>query len=78
LAPTPDRYKEIQNALATKGYLKPEEATGTWSQSSTDAMKRFQADQNIEASGKVTAMALIALGLGAKHEAAAVKPPDPR
>ncbi len=77
LAPTPDRYKEIQNALAAKGYLKPEEATGTWNQTSADALKRFQADQNIEASGKVTAMSLIALGLGPKHETAAAKPPDP-
>ena len=34
LAPTPDRYKQIQNALAAKGYLKPEAATGTWDQSS--------------------------------------------
>jgi len=78
LAPTPDRYKEIQNALAAKGYLKPEEATGTWGPSSGEALKRFQADQNLDASGKLTAMSLIALGLGPKHETAMAKPPDPR
>ena len=77
LAPTPDRYKEIQNALAAKGYLAPEEATGAWGPSSADALKRFQAAQNIEASGKISAMSLIALGLGPKHEAAAAKPSDP-
>src|ERR1035438_9997842 len=26
-SPTPDRYREIQGALASKGYLKPEDAT---------------------------------------------------
>ena len=77
LAPTPDRYKEIQNALAAKGYLAPEQATGAWGPSSADALKRFQAAQNIEASGKISAMSLIALGLGPKHEAAAAKPSDP-
>src|SRR5262245_15837979 len=34
LAPTTDRYREIQSALSTKGYLKPEDATGTWNQGS--------------------------------------------
>jgi len=78
LAPTPDRYKEIQSALAAKGYLKPEEATGTWGASSASALKRFQADQNLDASGKLTAMSLIALGLGPKHETVMAKPPDAR
>jgi hypothetical protein len=76
LAPTPERYKEIQSALAAKGYLTPGEATGAWGPASIDALKRFQADQNIEASGKISAMSLIALGLGPKHETAAAKPPD--
>src|SRR5580700_9672722 len=42
LAPTPERYKEIQGALAAKGYLKPEEANGSWNQASVDALTRFQ------------------------------------
>ena len=77
LAPTPERYKEIQGALAAKGYLSPEDATGAWGQSSTDALKKFQADQRLDASGKINSLSLIALGLGPKREPApGVKPPD--
>jgi hypothetical protein len=74
LAPTPDRYKEIQQALVTKGYLNSEEATGGWNQSSVDALKRFQTDQKIEASGKINSLSLIALGLGPKRDTASSKP----
>jgi len=69
-APTPDRYKEIQQALASKGYLPPEQANGQWSDGSTAALKRFQADQNLESTGKINSLSLIALGLGPKHETA--------
>ena len=68
LAPTPDRYKEIQSALAAKGYLKPEDANGSWNQASADGLKRFQSEQNIESTGKINSLSLIALGLGPKHE----------
>jgi hypothetical protein len=75
--PTPERYREIQGALAAKGYLKPEDADGSWNQSSVDALRKFQADQNLEATGKINSLSLIALGLGPKHEtAAASKPPS--
>lgn len=77
LAPTPQRYREIQDALAAKGYLRAEEANGAWGQSSMDALKRFQADQKIESTGKINSLSLIALGLGPKHESAAAKPPAP-
>jgi hypothetical protein len=78
LAPTPDRYREIQSALATKGYLKPEDATGTWNQDSIDAMKRFQQEQNLDPSGKINSLSLIALGLGPKRETTATAaPPKP-
>lgn len=76
LAPTPDRYKEIQQALASKGYLKPEDATGAWDQNSMEALKKFQADQKLESSGKVNSLSLIALGLGPKHTAGTVPPPE--
>lgn len=69
LAPSPDRYREIQQALASKGYLPAEQASGTWDQNSTDALKRFQMDQNLEPSGKINSLSLIALGLGPKHDA---------
>src|ERR1039458_8609218 len=52
-SPSPDRYREIQGALAAKGFLKPEDATGTWNQTSSDALKKFQAEQNLESSGKI-------------------------
>ena len=76
LAPTPDRYRQIQEALAAKGYLRPEDATGTWNSGSVEALKRFQAEQNIESTGKINSLSLIALGLGPKHDAA-LKPPVP-
>jgi len=76
--PTPERYKEIQEALVTKGYLTPDAATGTWGPASIDAMKRFQTAQNIEATGKLNSLSLIALGLGPKHDTASVvHPPAP-
>lgn len=76
--PSPERYKEIQEALVSKGYLKPEEAGGAWSESSAEALKRFQADQNIESTGKINSLSLIALGLGPKHDTAPLpKPPVP-
>jgi hypothetical protein len=68
--PAPDRIKEIQQALIQRGYLKGE-PSGVWSQDSTDAMRRFQEDQKMEASGKVSSMALIQLGLGPKRDAPA-------
>jgi hypothetical protein len=75
LAPTPQRYKEIQDALASKGYLNPEDANGTWNQASMDALKKFQAGQNLDSTGKINSLSLIALGLGPRRETAAPKPP---
>src|SRR5580658_2978516 len=46
MAPTPDRYREIQTALAQKGYLTGE-PSGVWDADSADAMKRFQTDQKL-------------------------------
>jgi len=75
LAPTPQRYKEIQDALAAKGYLKPEDANGAWNQASVDALKKFQAGQNLDSTGKINSLSLIALGLGPRRESAVPKPP---
>lgn len=66
--PTADRYREIQQALKAKGYLQAD-PTGKWDPSSTDALRRFQQDQNLEASGKLDSLSLIALGLGPKRTA---------
>jgi peptidoglycan hydrolase-like protein with peptidoglycan-binding domain len=72
-SPTSDRYKEIQQALVTKGYMKSD-ATGEWNGESAEALKRFQADQNLTPDGKLNSLSLIALGLGPKRMAAASQP----
>ena len=81
--PSSDRYKEIQQALADKGYFRGP-ADGAWSGDSVDALKRFQKDQNLDPDGKIGALSLMALGLGPKHGApsaqaarGAVDPVDP-
>ena len=66
-APSPERYKEIQDALAAKGYLKSE-ASGVWDSRSVDALKQYQSDNNMQPTGKLTAPALIGLGLGPRHD----------
>jgi hypothetical protein len=77
-APTPDRYKEIQEALASKGYLQPEDASGKWDQASVEALKKFQADQKLDSTGKLNSLSLIALGLGPRYEPPApAKPAEP-
>ena len=75
-APTPERYKEIQQALATKGYYKGE-SSGVWGPDSVDALRRFQADQNLEVDGKIGSLSLIAMGLGPKRMTAQAKPQQP-
>jgi peptidoglycan hydrolase-like protein with peptidoglycan-binding domain len=65
-APTPERYREIQQALASKGYLKSD-PSGAWDTDTQDAMRRFQADQKLDQTGKIDALSLISLGLGPKH-----------
>src|SRR6266567_4542293 len=62
--PTPERYKDIQQALATKGYLQTSSPSGLWDNSSVEALKKFQQDQNLEPSGKIDSLSLFALGLG--------------
>ena len=65
-APTSDRYREIQQALVSKGYLQGE-PSGKWGPDSTEALKRFQAEQNLMPDGKINSLSLIALGLGPKR-----------
>ena len=64
--PTPERYKEIQEALAARGYLSGP-PTGVWDAASVEALRRFQEDQHLEPTGKLTSLSLIALGLGPKR-----------
>jgi peptidoglycan hydrolase-like protein with peptidoglycan-binding domain len=72
--PTPERYKEIQHALADKGYFHGP-VDGAWGADSTDALKRFQREQNLEDDGKIGSLSLIALGLGPQRSAASASPP---
>ena len=76
MAPAPERYREIQEALVAKGYLAAGEGDGSWNAASSEALKRFQADQNLDPTGKINSLSLIALGLGPKRDSVAVKPPD--
>lgn len=62
-APTRDRVQEIQTALARDGYYHGE-STGKWDSSTVDAMKRFQQDNGLNATGKLDAISLQKLGLG--------------
>jgi hypothetical protein len=77
MVPAPERYQEIQLALASRGYLKPEDSSGVWGQTSIDALKRFQSEQNLQATGRIDSLSLIALGLGPRHDTAEAKPPPP-
>ncbi|MEO8050130.1 MAG: peptidoglycan-binding domain-containing protein, partial [Acidobacteriota bacterium] len=64
--PSNERYKEIQQALAVKGYFQGA-VDGAWNAGSVEALKRFQKDQNLDPDGKIGALALMALGLGPKR-----------
>jgi len=64
--PTADRYKEIQQALAERGYFRGD-PDGTWGPESIDSLKRFQHDQSLVEDGKIGSLSLIALGLGPKR-----------
>ena len=78
LAPTKDRYQQIQQALASKGYYSGE-PNGAWGPESVEALKRFQSDQNLTPDGKLGSLSLIALGLGPKRLSAqsAAQPAHP-
>jgi len=79
LAPTPERYRDIQQALVERGYLKSE-PNGVWDAQSVDALRQFQTDRKLSSTGKITSASLIGLGLGPKTSqqeltGAAPKPP---
>ncbi len=67
LHPDPERYQQIQQALADRGYFKGA-VNGQWNDDSVDALKRFQADQKLDAEGKIDALTLTGLGLGPRHD----------
>lgn len=73
--PEPQRIREIQQALAEKGY--PVESTGAWDAATVEALKKFQTDHqitNFSGRGKLDPLTLIALGLGPRQQRQ--PPPD--
>jgi len=49
-----------------KGYFHGQ-LNGEWGSDSTDALKRFQAEQNLQPDGRLNSLSLIAMGLGPKR-----------
>ena len=62
-----DRAREIQSALIREKYLNGE-PSGTWDEQTKAAMTRYQADHGWQTKMLPDSRALIALGLGPKHE----------
>jgi len=58
-----ERARSIQEALIRQHYLEGE-PTGTWNQSSEEAMRRYQADHGWQSKTVPDSRALISLGLG--------------
>jgi peptidoglycan hydrolase-like protein with peptidoglycan-binding domain len=72
--PSTDRYREIQQALVDKGFLKAE-ANGVWGPESVEALKQYQAQANLPITGKLNSRTLIGLGLGPRIEST-TRPPE--
>jgi len=62
-----DRVQAIQEALIRAHYLTGA-ASGTWNQTSEDAMRRYQADHGWQSKTVPDSRALIKLGLGPSHD----------
>lgn len=62
-----DRAREIQTALIREKYLDGE-PSGNWDAQTKEAMVRYQADHGWQTKMLPDSRALIALGLGPKHE----------
>jgi len=73
-APTPERINEIQSVLAQKG-IYTASPSGKWDDSTVDAMRKFQASNNLRPTGKLDALTLQKLGLGS--ETAGLGSPTP-
>jgi hypothetical protein len=75
-APTPERINEIQGALAKQGMFSGE-PTGKWDDSTMDAMKKFQATNHLNPTGKLDAPTLQKLGFGSETAGIAAPTPPP-
>lgn len=72
MQPTPERYREIQQALIDRGFLDGE-PTGKWDEKSIEAWKRLEESENLPVDGKIDSKGLIALGLAPNRQAALAK-----
>jgi len=75
-APTPERISEIQDALAKSGAFTGT-PTGRWDDSTAEAMKKFQASNGLNPTGKLDALTLQKLGLGSETAGIAAPTPPP-
>jgi len=62
-----ERDAAIASVVADKGYYLGA-VDGNWGPESVSALQRFQTEQGIDNEGKITALALIGLGLGPKYK----------
>lgn len=75
-APAADRVSEIQSALARNGSFAGE-PNGKWDDSTSDAMRKFQASHGLNPTGKLDALTLQKLGLGSQTAGVAAPTPPP-
>ncbi len=75
-APTTDRISEIQEALAKQGSFDGT-PTGKWDDSTVEAMRKFQAANHLNPTGKLDAPTLQKLGLGSETAGVAAPTPPP-
>jgi peptidoglycan hydrolase-like protein with peptidoglycan-binding domain len=75
-APTAERISEIQEALARKGTFAGT-PTGKWDDGTVDAIRKFQASNGLNPSGKLDAPTLQRLGLGSQTAGLAAPTPPP-
>lgn len=74
MAPTPERISEIQQALGKNGAFEGT-PTGKWDDSTSDAMRKFQAAHGLNPTGKLDALTLRQLGLGSATAGVAAPTP---
>jgi peptidoglycan hydrolase-like protein with peptidoglycan-binding domain len=75
-APTPERISEIQEALARKGPFAGT-PTGKWDDDTVEAMRKFQASNGLNPSGRLDAPTLQKLGLGSETTGLGAPTPPP-
>jgi peptidoglycan hydrolase-like protein with peptidoglycan-binding domain len=64
--PTPERYREIQQALADQGFYNGP-VDGNWTAESLAALRRYQQEKSLPGDGRLNSLTLISLGLGPKR-----------